>query len=181
VASDALRKSSHPIIRRIDAVGNVEKFEVRPRRDPVLQSFIPRVEIATTPQDNSVTTEFKKDLGNSLRVPDPCRGCTSGCTLTSTDGLTVKLRRGETPTMTRRLRLPRTQAWLPLFGPRMVVEYYPYLPNKQPFVPGVFVASDVEPSTTSSGRLSRRHTMPGCRRPRRTASTFAHRSLPTQS
>lgn len=137
-------ESFHPIVRHIDAEGNAVKLDIHPRRDPVLSSFIRSWELATTPQDNAVATEYRKDLGvgpaaaGSLPLgsiglnadlggwsysqpPDSEGDDDDDGTIASHSSLVALVR-----------------------GPRMVVEYFPYLVGRQPFVRGVFVASDDE-------------------------------------
>jgi hypothetical protein len=139
-----LDESFHPVVRRVDASGTPERFDIKPRQDPILRSFIRGWELATTPQDNVVTAEYRRDLGTSSAatgsMPLGMIGLTADLGGWSyaqpSDVEQVDEDEGTTASHASLVALVR--------GPRMVVEYYPQLPSKQPFVRGVFVASDDE-------------------------------------
>lgn len=136
-----LDEAFHPIIRHIDAEGLPQRFDVRPRKDPLLQSFIRGWELATTPQDNALATDYRKDLGNSP--------ATAGSLPLGSIGLHADLG-GWSYSQVEEIEQDDDEATQVsqvslvalLRGPRMVVEYYPYGPGKQPFVRGVFVAAE---------------------------------------
>ncbi len=137
-----LDEAFHPIIRHIDASGLAERFDVRPRKDPLLQSFIRGWELATTPQDNSLPTDYRKDLGNAPG--------TVGAPPLGSIGLHADLggwsysqvEEVEQENDDEVANITQVSLVALLRGPRMVVEYYPYAAGKQPFVRGVFVASE---------------------------------------
>ncbi|MEQ1698531.1 MAG: hypothetical protein ABMA25_00380 [Ilumatobacteraceae bacterium] len=133
----------HPIVRRVKPDGQVEKFDLRPRKDPLLMSFIRAWELATTPQDNLVPTELRKDLGKAPTAAGSQQlgfiglhadlGGWSYSHGAPAEGLTSD-DDDDVSSETSLVALVR--------GPRMVVEYVPYLSGKPPFLRGVFLASD---------------------------------------
>lgn len=137
-----LDEAFHPIIRHIDASGAPERLDVRPRKDPLLQSFIRGWELATTQQDNALPTDYRKDLGNS---PATAGSLPLGCIGLHADlgGWSYsQVEEIEQEDDDEAAHVTQVSLVALLRGPRMVVEYYPYGAGKQPFVRGVFVASE---------------------------------------
>lgn len=107
----------------------------RPKKDEVMRPFIRGYEVATTPQDNDVDDEYRKQLA-------PYRPSGSRQYLLGTVGLVADLKgwsyahNGDVDDENS----TDHQSLVALVrGPRMVVEYYPCGRN-QPFVRGAFVA-----------------------------------------
>lgn len=131
-----------PTIRVVSAQGATERIDVRPRKDLLLQSFIRAWELATTPQDNNVATELRKDLGEGPSAAgSPKLGFLGahadigGWSYGQVDGADVV---GDDDDLA-----PNESSLVALVrGPRMVVEYLQVRPGRQPFVRGVFVAHD---------------------------------------
>lgn len=136
-----MEKEFLPVIRAVHSTGTTEKFDVRPKKDPLLQSFIRAWELATTPQDNNVASELRKDLGLSSAV--------SGSLPLGLLGAHADIggwSYGQLPDMSPDDEGETAAANMSLValvrGPRMVVEYLPIAPGRQPYVRGVFVADE---------------------------------------
>lgn len=133
----------HPIVRRVNAGGHVEKFDLRPRKDPLLMSFIRAWELATTPQDNAVPAELRKDLGTA---PEAAGGQQLGYIGLHADLGGWSYAQGTSadgePGDEDDVSAAETSLVALVRGPRMVVEYLPCLAGKPPFIRGVFLAAD---------------------------------------
>ncbi len=134
-----LEDSFHPSIRVISATGAVERIEIRPRKDPLLKTFIRGWELATTKQDNNVATDFRKDLGE---VPDEISALKVGWLGLHADLASWSYMQFEDESDEADEDVRHSSLVALVRGPRMVVEYLTYAKGKQPYVRGVFVASD---------------------------------------
>ena len=137
-----MEKEFLPLIRSVNASGVTEKFDVRPKKDPLLQSFIRAWELATTQQDNNVATELRKDLGKSP--------ASAGLLPLGFLGAHADLggwSYGQLPEMSddddgEEMATANMSLVALVRGPRMVVEYLALSAGRQPYVRGVFVADE---------------------------------------
>lgn len=131
-----------PTIRVVGADGETERIDVRPRKDPLLQSFIRAWELATTPQDNNVATEIRKDLGEAPAAAGALRLGLLGAHA-DIGGWSYGQTAGDSEPDDDPEAVTGDSSFVALVrGPRMVVEYLPVRPGRQPYVRGVFVAHE---------------------------------------
>jgi hypothetical protein len=128
-----------PVIRAVAADGATERFDVRPKKDPLLQSFVRAWELATTPQDNNVLTELRKDLGKG---PVSAGSLPLGQLGAHADlgGWSYAQLPEAVDDDDEELPMANMSLVALVRGPRMVVEYLPVRVGRQPYVRGVFVA-----------------------------------------
>lgn len=132
-----------PTIRAAGSDGVMSKFDVRPRKDPLLASFIRAWELATTSQDNNVLTEMRKDLGKAPAsggsLPLGHLGAHADLGGWSYAQLPVV---SDDDDGDDEVAVSNMSLVALVRGPRMVVEYLPVRVGKQPYVRGVFVADE---------------------------------------
>lgn len=128
----------HARVRR-SAGGEMEDFPIRPRKDPLLKPFIRALELATTPQDNAINHEFRKDLGSA---PAAAGGAPIGWIGLVADlgGWSYAISE-ESDDNDSTGAVSHSSLIALVRGPRMVVEYLPYLSGRVPYVRGTFVAA----------------------------------------
>lgn len=128
----------HARVRRTRS-GETEEFPIRPRKDPLLRPFIRALELATTPQDNTIAHEVRKDLGSA---PASAGGVPIGWIglLADLGGWSYAISDSSDDEDGAAATSHCSLVAL-VRGPRMVVEYFPYLPGKAPYVRGAFVAA----------------------------------------
>lgn len=124
------------VVKVVTADG--EELVPRPRSDKVLATFIRGYELALTPQDNSVATEFAKKLGRAnpkpgVTLPTGSVGLIADLTAWSYPNEVVD--EADDPDLAHRSLVALVR------GPRMVVEYLE-VGTHPPFVRGTFVADD---------------------------------------
>ena len=135
---------------------STERFAVRPASNSVLKTFIRGYELATTAQDNTLSYEVTKSLGNSPKAAGSLPLGRLGL-LAKLDGWSYSeyeapeqrveegidpiLNDEETPESAEEAVRPSSLIAL-VRGPRMVVEYLEYAPGKAPFIRGTFVADE---------------------------------------
>lgn len=134
-------RSFHPTVRHLDVAGVTTKFDVRPRKDPLLQSFVRAWELATTQQDNNVPTELRKDLGKTSAATGSLPMGFLGAHADLSGWSYAQSPAAESEDEDEGVINAANMSLVALVrGPRMIVEYLPLMPGRQPFVRGVFCA-----------------------------------------
>lgn len=136
-----LEDSFHPTVHVRDASGAVGRLDIRPKKDPLLQTFIRGYELATTSQDNAVNTDYRKDLKKSTAATGSLDLGWIG--LSANLGSWSYLQTDADDDDENQGNNVRHASLVALLrGPRMVVEYLPCALGRLPFVRGVFIADN---------------------------------------
>ena len=125
-----------PLITDLQDDGNTRTIVPRPKKNPVLASFVRAYEIATTPQDNDVAEEHGADLGELPGALDSLKIGRIGL-VADLDGWSYWAdAEGDDGAQVEQASLVAL-----LRGPLMTVEYFrPRGTRRPPFVRGAFVA-----------------------------------------